>query len=192
MFCENCGTKINGETCPKCSTNNQASKKALNFDIAGFFQNLKFVIPVLAVLLVGAVSSGVLANQANAQVIKHTKLQVEALGQVESSNASASTFDDLAARARVSRDQCYINWFCSATLYGKWVDLVNTDESLAASMRSAAAESQAKADSEKVIVAKAIQDRTNGFIASGLFSALLIASLVLFLIFRKKKAATQL
>ena len=186
MFCTNCGAETDGATCPNCNTLIVATTEPKKKGLGGIFQNLKIVIPVLAVFLLAAAGGGFYTYQANAQVVKHTKLHVEALDQVDSYNSSASTFDDLAATARTSRDQCYYNWYCSASTYSKWIDLVNTDENLAETMRSSASEAQVTADAELVIVNKSIQERTTGFVLTGLFSTLLVASLVLFLVFRKK------
>ena len=188
MFCTNCGAQNVGDICPNCNVSTNSNAKSKGFDLKRVFQNAKVVIPVLAVLLVGASASGVFAYQQNQLVIKHQKLETAALEAVDTFNASAAKFDDLAASAKVSRDACYINWYCSASLYGEWISLVNTDESLAESMRSSAADSQAEADKEHGLVVMAEKNRTVGISLASVLGVFFIAVAALTLVFRRKKA----
>lgn len=145
----------------------------------------KLILPIgLAAVLVLSLAIGI--TQA-LQVSKHEAAAAAASDLAISSYDSADSFDSLAADARISKEACYYNDYCSSDSYSNWINIVDTDEALAESSRQTADEAFLEADRETKAKTGSQVASIVGFVFAGLSAAGL--GLVLVLRGRKKKPA---
>lgn len=193
-FCTSCGTTLTGAFCTNCgasqSQSNAAPAAAYSAPISAPKRPknpavAKLILPIgLAAVLVLSLAIGI--TQA-LQISKHAAAAEAASDLAISSFDSADSFDSLAADARISRDACYYNIYCSSDSYSNWINIVDTDESLAESSRQTATEASLEADREYKAKTASQVASIVGFVFAGLSAAGL--GVVLVLRGRKKKAA---
>lgn len=194
-FCSSCGTALTGAFCTNCGASSQAPATtapaaAYNAPVAAPKRPMnpavaKMILPIgLAAVLVLSLAIGI--TQA-LQISKHAAAAAAASDLAISSYDSADSFDSLAADARISKEACYYNDYCSSDSYSNWINIVDTDESLAESSRQTATEASLEADRENKAKTASQVASIVGFVFAGLSAAGL--GVVLVLRGRKKKAA---
>ncbi|MDE2386406.1 MAG: hypothetical protein KGL77_01750 [Actinomycetales bacterium] len=192
-FCSSCGNALTGAFCTNCGVSQTqaaatpaaaysapaAPKRPRNPKIA------QLLIPI-GLAVVAAISLALGISQA-VQITTHANAARIASDMAAASYDSADSFDSLATDARIEKEACYYNDYCSSESYSNWINIVDTDESLAESSRETA-------QSEEAIAARELKGKTTSQVVSivgFVFAALSIAGLgfVLVLRGRRKKAA---
>ena len=197
MNCFNCGANNVENFCGECGTAQSAGQSGSGFDQPVIFADTISTPPVkqksnvLNILIIVFLSIFTLASVAfgvtsNGEADRRAVLVAEAIQEVEEFTDLAESYESIYAKSVRGRDQCYINWYCSASTYRQWIRLVNDAESGGISARSQAATWEATLSSEQLARTEAETNRTIGFILAGLFGVALIVFIV-FMVVRKGK-----
>lgn len=184
-FCTSCGNALTGAFCTNCGASQApaavaAPKNPKNSRI------VKLLLPIgLGVVLLASLATGVTQSLMAA---KHDSLATSSAELATSSYDSADSFDSLAADARIQKEGCYYDPYCSADSYSNWINIVDTDDALAASSRETG--DAALATAKREVKAKSASQVISiiGFVVAGLSAAGL--GLVFVLRARKKKVAS--
>ena len=199
MNCSNCGANNVENFCGECGT-------AQNTNQAGFgtgqpvlfadtvtapaVKKKSNVVNILAIVFLSLFTLGslVFGVMSNGEADRRAVLASEAMDEVVYYNDRADSYDSIYADSVVGRDQCYINWYCSASTYSDWIDLVNEAEAGANEARSQASDWEITVSIEQDYQAEAETNRTIGFALAGLFGVGLIVFIVLMVVRKGKRA----
>ena len=199
MICSNCGAKNVENFCGECGAaqnTNQAGfgtgEPVVFADTVGAPATKKnsnliniLVIVFLSLFTLGSAVFGVMSN---GEADRRAGLAAKAMDEVVYYNDRADSYDSIYADSVRGRDECYVNWYCSASTYSDWIDLVNEAEAGGNQARADAALWEATVSVEQEYRAEAETNRTIGFALSGLFGVGLIVFIVLMAVRKGKRA----
>lgn len=180
-FCGSCGTARD------VSLDSSGNGEVLFAETKPKSNKTLFLILLVASILamVGSVATTVVQNE---QAMTHKRLHDVNVTKANEASIEADSWNSLLASSRVSKTQCYYNWYCSAATYRVWVNLVDTQEGYAADASANAATYQATANAELKKQKSAESGRMTGVVfivvsAVGLVAALIVRA-------RNRKART--
>jgi hypothetical protein len=199
MNCSNCGANNVENFCGECGTAQNTNQAGFGTGQPVVFADTVTAPPVkkksnvvnilvivfLSLFTLGSLAFGVMSN---GEAERRAALAFDAMDEVEYYNDRAASYDSIYAESVVGRDQCYVNWYCSASTYSDWIDLVNEAEAGANEARADAAIWEATLDAEWSYRATAETNRTIGFALAGLFGVGLIVFIVLMVVRKGKRA----
>lgn len=199
MNCSNCGAKNVENFCGECGTAQNTNQPGFGTGEPVVFADTVsapavkkksnvlniLIIVFLSIFTVASVAFGITSN---GEADRRAVLVSEAMQEVSDYNDLADSYDSIYADSVVGRDQCYVNWYCSASSYSDWIDLVNEAEAGANDARSQASDWELTVSIEQEYQAEAETNRTIGFALAGLFAVGLIVFIVLMVVRKGKRA----
>jgi hypothetical protein len=199
MNCFNCGASNVENFCGECGKSQSPAQTGYGFNQPIIFADTVATPPVkqksniLNILIIVFLSIFTLSSVAyginsNGEADRRAVLVAEAIQEVEEFTDLAESYESIYADSVRGRDQCYINWYCSASTYRQWIKLVNDAESGGISARSQAATWQATLASEQLARSEAETNRTIGFGLAGLFGVSLVVFIVLVVLRKGKRS----
>ena len=183
MNCQKCNAIVEGEFCAECGAKVvAASVEAQGVAPAKSMALIKIV--AIIVLAIVATGSGIFGFTQQGQVTTFSQAEAAAYQKVSDYEDSVDTWSGLLADAEASKTTCYYNYWCSASTYRGWIDLVNLNQNYYTEAQASVSEWQSKANIARTARLAAESRRTMGFVASGISGVALLV-VVIFLVRRK-------
>ena len=183
MNCQNCGAAVIGDFCANCGArvDKSLNEPAIATATAKPKSMVKlFAIVGLSIVLLGA---GVFGIGQQGQIATLTNSEAAANKKIKDFEISVTSWRGLLAEAKSSKDTCYYNYWCSASTYRGWINLVNLNQEYLDDAEASVNEWRSKAIVARNARLDVENRRTMSFVGAGISA---VALLVVVFVGRRK------